>query len=30
VRHLIELAQSTVKEKLGHELKTEIGMIGEF
>jgi UDP-N-acetylmuramate dehydrogenase len=30
VRHLIELAQSTVKKELGHELKTEIGMIGEF
>jgi UDP-N-acetylmuramate dehydrogenase len=30
VRHLIELAQSTVKSELGYELKTEIGMIGEF
>jgi UDP-N-acetylmuramate dehydrogenase len=30
VRHLIELAQSTVKEKLGYELHTEIGLIGEF
>lgn len=27
---LIELAQSTVKEKLGHELRPEIGLIGEF
>ena len=27
---LIELAQSTVREKLGHELRPEIGMIGEF
>jgi UDP-N-acetylmuramate dehydrogenase len=30
IRHLIELAQSTVKKELGYELKTEIGMIGEF
>jgi UDP-N-acetylmuramate dehydrogenase len=30
VRHLIELAQATVKKELGYELKTEIGMIGEF
>ena len=30
VRHLIELAQSTVRKELGYELKTEIGMIGEF
>jgi UDP-N-acetylmuramate dehydrogenase len=30
VRHLIDLAQSTVKRELGYELKTEIGMIGEF
>ncbi len=27
---LIELAQTTVREKLGHELKPEIGLIGEF
>ncbi|HEX9105913.1 MAG TPA: UDP-N-acetylmuramate dehydrogenase [Longimicrobiales bacterium] len=27
---LIELAQSTVREKLGHELRPEIGMVGEF
>lgn len=27
---LIELAQTTVRERLGHELKPEIGMIGEF
>ncbi|HEX6041815.1 UDP-N-acetylmuramate dehydrogenase [Longimicrobium sp.] len=30
VRALIDLAQTTVKKELGHELKTEIGMIGEF
>jgi UDP-N-acetylmuramate dehydrogenase len=30
VRHIIELAQSTVRKELGYELKTEIGMIGEF
>jgi len=30
VRYIIELAQSTVKKQLGYELKTEIGMIGEF
>jgi UDP-N-acetylmuramate dehydrogenase len=30
VRALIELAQTTVKRELGHELKTEIGMVGEF
>ena len=30
VRYLIELAQKTVKEQLGYELHTEIGMIGEF
>jgi UDP-N-acetylenolpyruvoylglucosamine reductase len=30
VRGLIDLAQTTVKRELGHELKTEIGMIGEF
>ena len=30
VRHIIELAQSTVKKELGYDLKTEIGMIGEF
>jgi UDP-N-acetylmuramate dehydrogenase len=30
VRSLIELAQSTVRERLGYELKTEIGLIGEF
>lgn len=27
---LIELAQKTVRERLGHELRPEIGMIGEF
>jgi UDP-N-acetylmuramate dehydrogenase len=30
VRELIDLAQSTVKTQLGYELKTEIGLIGEF
>ena len=30
VRALIALAQETVKRELGHELKTEIGMVGEF
>ena len=30
VRHLIELAQKTVFERLGHQLKPEIGFIGEF
>ena len=30
VRNLIDLAQTTVKRELGYELKTEIGMIGEF
>jgi UDP-N-acetylmuramate dehydrogenase len=30
VRHIIELAQSTVKKELGYDLRTEIGMIGEF
>jgi UDP-N-acetylmuramate dehydrogenase len=30
VRALIALAQETVKRELGHELKTEIGLIGEF
>jgi UDP-N-acetylmuramate dehydrogenase len=30
VRELIDLAQSTVRRELGYELKTEIGMIGEF
>ncbi len=30
VRHIIELAQDTVRKELGYELKTEIGMIGEF
>lgn len=30
VRHIIELAQETVRNELGYELKTEIGMIGEF
>jgi UDP-N-acetylmuramate dehydrogenase len=30
VRALIDLAQTTVRKELGHELKTEIGMIGEF
>jgi UDP-N-acetylmuramate dehydrogenase len=30
IRELIDLAQSTVRRELGYELKTEIGMIGEF
>lgn len=30
VRALIELAQSTVQRELGYELRTEIGMVGEF
>ena len=30
IRYLIELAQSTVKRELGHELQPEIGFIGEF
>lgn len=30
VRHIIEHAQETVKTQLGYELKTEIGLIGEF
>ena len=30
VRALIDLAQTTVQRELGYELKTEIGMIGEF
>jgi UDP-N-acetylmuramate dehydrogenase len=30
VGELIGLAQSTVKRELGYELRTEIGMIGEF
>jgi UDP-N-acetylmuramate dehydrogenase len=30
VRHLIGLAQTTVKERLGHELTPEIGFIGDF
>ncbi|HEY0024869.1 MAG TPA: UDP-N-acetylmuramate dehydrogenase [Longimicrobium sp.] len=30
VRALIDLAQNTVKRELGYELKTEIGMVGEF
>src|SRR5688572_13284492 len=30
VRHLIDLARDTVKKELGYELRTEIGMIGEF
>jgi UDP-N-acetylmuramate dehydrogenase len=30
VRELIRLAQSTVQRELGYELRTEIGMIGEF
>ncbi len=30
VRALIDLAQTTVQRELGHELRTEIGMIGEF
>lgn len=30
VRALIDLAQTTVQRELGYELKTEIGMVGEF
>lgn len=30
VRHIIEHVQETVRTQLGYELKTEIGMIGEF
>lgn len=30
IRELIDLAQTTVRRELGYELKTEIGMIGEF
>ena len=30
VRALIDLAQRTVQRELGYELKTEIGMVGEF
>lgn len=30
VRELIDLAQSTVARELGYELRTEIGMVGEF
>jgi UDP-N-acetylmuramate dehydrogenase len=30
VRHLIELAQTTVKRELGYDLTTEIGMVGDF
>ena len=30
IRELIDLAQSTVKKELGHELTPEIGFIGEF
>jgi UDP-N-acetylmuramate dehydrogenase len=30
VRGLIDLAQSTVRERLGYELSPEIGLIGEF
>ncbi len=30
VRALIDLAQSTVKRELGHDLQTEIGLIGDF
>jgi UDP-N-acetylenolpyruvoylglucosamine reductase len=30
VRRLIDLAQSTVSRELGYDLRTEIGMIGEF
>jgi UDP-N-acetylmuramate dehydrogenase len=30
VRELIDLAQGTVRRELGHELKPEIGFIGEF
>lgn len=30
IRELIDLCQSTVRDELGYELKTEIGFIGEF
>jgi UDP-N-acetylmuramate dehydrogenase len=30
IRELIDLAQTTVQRELGYELRTEIGMIGEF
>ena len=30
VRALIDLAQTTVQRELGYELRTEIGMVGEF
>jgi UDP-N-acetylmuramate dehydrogenase len=30
VRHLITLAQDTVRAQLGYELETEIGLIGDF
>ena len=30
IRHLITLAQDSVRRELGYELQTEIGMIGEF
>lgn len=30
IRELIDLAQGTVQRELGHTLKTEIGMVGEF
>ncbi|HEX2188688.1 MAG TPA: UDP-N-acetylmuramate dehydrogenase [Longimicrobiaceae bacterium] len=30
VRALIDLAQETVRRELGYELRTEIGMVGEF
>jgi UDP-N-acetylmuramate dehydrogenase len=30
VRYLIDLAQTTVRRELGHELHTEIGLIGDF
>ncbi|MGH7469679.1 MAG: UDP-N-acetylmuramate dehydrogenase [Longimicrobiales bacterium] len=30
VRHLIDLAQRTVQERLGYELQTEVGLIGDF
>lgn len=30
IRELISLCQETVRRELGHELKTEIGFIGEF
>jgi UDP-N-acetylmuramate dehydrogenase len=30
IREIIDLAQTTVQRELGHQLRTEIGMIGEF